>query len=152
MRLGRALTLTATLVLTGLLLGGCGSSKNNDYVDSVNDVTSQLQSDVSEISSGADVSSPQQAATIFTQVSGKVDAAAAKLNDIDPPSQVAGLHQKLVQDLKTLGSEAKGAGDDIKAGGAAAAPGVLTHFVAQARQLDTEIKATIDEINAKLGQ
>jgi hypothetical protein len=150
----RALRLiTAALIAAvAVLLVACGNSESNGYVSSVNDVTSQLQSDVSEISSGADVSSPQQAATIFTQVSGKVDAAAAKLNAIEPPDQVADLHQKLVQDLQTLGSEAKGAGDDIKAGGAAAAPGVLTHFVAQARQLDTAIKATIDEINAKLGQ
>jgi hypothetical protein len=152
MHRSRPLILAATLAATALLLGSCGGSDNNGYVDSVNGVTSQLQSDVSEISSGASVSSPQQAADVFTQVSDKVDAAAAKLQDISPPDQVADLHQKLVRDLKTLGSEAKAAADDIKAGGAGAAPGVLTHFVSQVRALDAEIKSTIDEINAKLGQ
>src|SRR5713101_7610012 len=96
----RPLILAAIVAAAVLLLGGCGGSDNSGYVDSVNHVTSQLQNDVSQISSGAGVNSPQQAADVFTQVSDKVDAAAADLEGITPPDQVADLHQKLVGEMK----------------------------------------------------
>jgi hypothetical protein len=154
MALPRRVMIAALVAGATLLIAACGgsSSGDKDYVDSVNDVTSQLQSDLSQITGGPSVNSPEQAADVFTNVADEVDAAAADLEDITPPDEVTDLHDKLVRDLKTLGADAKGAGDDIKAGGAAAAPGVLTRFVTEATRLEAEIKSTIDEINAKLGQ
>jgi len=150
----RALRLSGAALIAALplLLVACGSSANNDYVDSVNHVTSQLQSDVTQITNEAKVNSPKQAADVFDQVAVKVDGAAAELQGIDPPDQVAGLHAKLVGEMKQLGSEAKGASDDIDAGGPAATPGVLSGFVTQARRLDAQIRLTINQINAELGQ
>lgn len=148
----RLLTLAATVAAAGLLLVACGSSANNDYVDSVNNVTSQLQSDVSQISNDATVKSPRQAADVFSQVAVKIDAAAADLENITPPDKVSNLHTRLVSEMKQLGSEAKGASDAIDAGGPAATPGVLSQFVAQARRLDAQIRLTINQINADLSQ
>jgi len=150
----RALRLTCAALLAAipLLLVACGSSADNDYVDSVNKVTAQLQSDVSQIASQANVNSPKQAAAVFGQVSDKVDAAAADLEEITPPDKVSNLHAKLVSEMQQLGSEAKGAADDIDAGGPGATPGVLSQFVNQARRLDAQIRLTITEINNELGK
>jgi hypothetical protein len=152
--MSRALRLTsaALLAATALLLVACGSSADNGYVDSVNNVTSQLQSDISQISSEANVNSPKQAADVFSRVAVRVDAASADLQDIKPPDKVSGLHAKLVSEMKQLGSEAKGAADDIDTGGPAATPGALSQFVTQARRLDVQIRSTITQINSDLGQ
>src|SRR5262245_42456903 len=109
----RALRLSGAALIAALplLLVACGSSANNGYVDSVNNVTYQLQSDVTQITNEAKVNSPKQAADVFDQVAVKIDAAAAELQGIDPPDQVAGLHAKLVSEMKQLGAEAKGASD-----------------------------------------
>ena len=73
--LSRPLVIAAITATAVLGVAACGGSEDADYVDSVNEVTSQLQGDVSEITSGAKVDSPQQAAALFTEVSGKVDTA-----------------------------------------------------------------------------
>jgi hypothetical protein len=130
--------------------GGGDNTETNDYVDAVNEVTTTLQSSITEISTQGGVSSPEQAATVFEDVAQKVDGAATDIERITPPDEVADLHDKLVQDMQTLSDDATGAADDIKAGGAASVSGVAAQFLSEANQLGSQIDATIGQINAEL--
>ena len=142
----------ATLVAAALSLVACGgdTAKNNDYVDQVNEVTTTLQSAIQEIGQGGTVNSPEQASAVFDDFAAKINTAATDLEGITPPDEVADQHKKIVADLKALATEATGAANDIKSGGAAAVPGVAAGFIAQAQKLGGEIDSTIDEINSKL--
>lgn len=129
---------------------GCGSdtAENNDYVDQVNEVSSTLLASVNQIPSGG--STPQQVSDALDKVSTEVGDAATKMEAIDPPEEVASLHDKLVADLQELQDEASNAADEVAAGGAAGAIGVVTQFVAEANRIGTEVDATISEINSEL--
>jgi hypothetical protein len=145
-----SLLLVAMLAAATLGLAACGSSESNDYVDSVNEITSQLKEEINAIGQGSNAQDPKQASAVFAEISRKVDAAAAELADVSPPGEVADLHDRIVSDLKTLGDEAQGVADDISAGGAPAVPGSVSQFIADARRIDAEVSRTIDEINSKL--
>ena len=141
------LALAAT---SALAVAACGTdtAENNDYVDQVNQVSTSLLSSVKSIP--ATGGSPQQVSASLDQVSTEVGSAATELEDIDPPEEVADLHAKIISDLKTLQDEAKNAADEVAAGGAAGAVGVVTQFVGEANRIGAQIDTTIGEINQEL--
>jgi hypothetical protein len=148
-----AAVLAACAALALVACGGDDTEEKNEYVDAVNEVTSTLNSGLTEIaSSGTAVGSPKEAAKVFGDFSTKLNGAAADLEGIDPPSDVPSQHDKLVGILDQLGSESQNAADEISQGGAAAVTGVATQFIDEANQLGSEADATIDEINSELQQ
>jgi hypothetical protein len=126
------------------------SGEKNDYVDEVNQVTATLQSGITEVASGARVESPDQARAVFEQFAGELEAAAADLEGIEPPEGIDDLHDSIVEDLRTLETEATGAANEIRSGGAAAVSGVAAQFLVEANRIGVEIDATISEINSEL--
>jgi ABC-type transporter Mla subunit MlaD len=149
------LAAAAAATCAALALVACGgddTDEKNEYVDAVNEVTSTLNSGLTEIaSSGTAVDgSPGEAAKVFGDFSKQLDGAAADLEAIDPPSDVTSQHDKLVGILDQLGAESQNAADEISQGGAAAVSGVATQFIGEANQLGSEADATIDDINSKL--
>lgn len=133
-------------------LAACGDAEEkNDYVDAVNEVTTSLNSGLTEISSGAAASdTPQEAAAVFSDFATSLDAAAADIDGISPPAGVEGLHDKLVGQVKDLTAAATGAADEIKAGGPASVAGVAAGFISESATLGDDVDATIAEINDKL--
>ena len=141
----------ALVAAASLGLVACGdTAEKNDYVDEVNKVTSTLQSGLTEVGSGATVASPDQAAAVFEEFGGALDAAVRDLEGVSAPEEVAGLHDEIVQNLRTLEGEATGAANDIRAGGAAAIAGVSAQFLTEANEIGIEIDSTIGEINSQL--
>jgi ABC-type transporter Mla subunit MlaD len=142
----------ALLAAASLTLVACGgdTAEKNDYVDEVNKVTSTLQSGLTEVGSGATVDSPDQAAAVFEEFGGALDAAVTDLEGVSAPEEVAGLHDEIVQNLRTLEDEATGAANDIRTGGAAAIAGVSAQFLTEANEIGIEIDSTIGEINSQL--
>ena len=143
------------LVLTAasaLAVAACGEDTNekNDYVDSVNEVTTTLNEGLTEISSGAAATSPDQAATLFADFGEQLNTASADIEGIDPPEEVAGLHDQLVTLIQDLSATATNAADEIESGGPAAVTGVATEFIAESTTASTEVDSTITEINSKL--
>ena len=124
------------------------TAENNDYVDQVNEVSSTLLSSVESLPAAG--GSPQQVSSALEDVSTQVGTAADDLEAIDPPEDVASLHDKIVADLNTLSDEASNAANEVSSGGAAAAVGVIAQFVAEANRIGTEIDSTITEINDEL--
>ena len=137
---------------SALALAACGedTEEKNAYVDAVNEVTTTLNEGLTEISSGAAATSPDQAATVFADFGEQLDAAATDIEAIDPPEDVADLHDQLVTQVEDLGATATNAADEVEAGGAAAVTGVATEFVAEATTASTEVDSTITEINSVL--
>jgi hypothetical protein len=145
----RSLTLLLA-VASALALAACGgdTAENNEYVDEVNAVSSELLESVNSLPAAG--GSPTQISASLDQVSTQIGAAAMDLSEIEPPGEVSTLHTELVTDLNTLKAEAKNAATEVKAGGAAAAVGVVGQFVAEANRLGAEIDSTITQINSEL--
>jgi hypothetical protein len=141
----------ALLTAVSLALVACDgdTSEKNDYVDEVNQVTSTLQSGLTEVGSGARVESPDQAA-VFEEFAGQLEGAAADLEGIDPPEGIGDLQDTIVEDLRMLEDEATGAANEIRQGGPAAISGVAAQFLVEANRIGTEIDSTIGEINSEL--
>jgi ABC-type transporter Mla subunit MlaD len=142
----------ALLAAASLTLVACGgdTAEKNDYVDEVNKVTSTLQSGLTEVGSGATVDSPDQAAAVFEEFGEQLDAAVTDLDGVSAPEDVAGLHDEVVENLRTLEDEATGAANEIRTGGAGAIAGVSAQFLTEANQIGIEIDSTIGEINSQL--
>jgi hypothetical protein len=137
----------ALLAASALALAACDedTAENNDYVDQVNEVSSTLLSSVQTLPASG--GSPQQISGALNQVADQVGTAATDLSEIDPPEDVADLHDRIVTDLNTLSDEATNAANEVKSGGAAAAAGVVGQFVVEANRIGAEIDSTITEIN-----
>jgi hypothetical protein len=137
----------ALIAASALALAACDgdTAENNDYVDQVNEVSSTLLSSVQSLP--ATGGSPQQISTALNDVSTQVGTASTDLSEIDPPDDVADLHDKIVTDLNTLSGEAENAANEVAAGGAAGAVGVVAQFVTEANRIGAEIDSTITEIN-----
>ncbi len=147
------LIVLALAIASALTVAACGgdADEKNAYVDDINNVTSTLNSGLTEISTeAATVGSPEQAAGIFSDFAAQLDTAAAQIEDISPPDDVAGLHYQLVDEITTLSAAATGAADEIGAGGPAAVAGVATGFIGEANRLSAEVDTTISEINRQL--
>jgi ABC-type transporter Mla subunit MlaD len=142
----------ALLAAASLTLVACGgdTAEKNDYVDEVNKVTSTLQSGLTEVGSGATVDSPDQAAAVFEDFGEQLDAAVTGLDGVSAPEDVAGLHDEVVENLRTLEDEATGAANEIRTGGAGAIAGVSAQFLAEANRIGIEIDSTVGEINSQL--
>ena len=151
--MSRARLIVPVLVAaSALAVAACGgdTEEKNDYVDQVNEVTTTLNKGLTEVSSGAAATSPEEASTVFADFGAQLDKAAADIEGIDPPEDVADLHDQLVTEVKDLAATSTNAADEIKAGGVAAVTGVATEFIAEATTASTEVDKTITEINSKL--
>ncbi len=147
------LTIAACLIAaTTVVLAACGDTEEkNDYVDAVNNVTSTLNSGLSDVSSQAgSVDSPDQVAGVFTDFAAQLETATTELEDISPPEEVTSQHDDLIADLQALSEEASTAAEEIKSGGAAALVATAQGFIAEATRISTEADATITEINSEL--
>ena len=135
----------ALLAASALALAACDgdTAENNDYVDQVNEVSSTLLSSV-QAAAREPAARPQQVSSALEEVSTQVGTAATDLDEIEPPEDVADLHDKMVTDLNTLSDEATNAANEVAAGGAAAAAGVVGQFVVEANRIGAEIDSTID--------
>ena len=87
---------------------------------------------------------------MFARFGSSLETAAADIEQIEPPEDVAELHDQLVEQVKTLSTEATDAANEIKAGGAASVPGIAGEFITEANRGSSEVDSTITEINSKL--
>jgi hypothetical protein len=140
----------ALVAASALAVAACDgdTAENNEYVDQVNEVSATLLSSVEALPVGG--GSPQQVSSALEKVSGQLNTAATDLGEIDPPEDVASLHDQIVEDLETLSAEATNAADEVAQGGQAASIGVISQFVVEANRIGAEIDQTITEINNKL--
>ena len=137
---------------TAVMLVACGDTEEkNDYVDAVNNVTSTLNTGLTDVSAQANAAdSPDQIADVFSQFATQLDTATKDLDEITPPEGVDDLHEKLVGELEELTAAANTAADGVSAGGASGVVTTAQQFVAEATRISAEADATISQINSEL--
>ena len=141
------LVLTATLAL---VVAGCGNEEANDYVDEVNAIQTDLQTEAAEISSGA-ATNPNQIGEIASQLQDAFAAAADDLEAVDPPEDVADLHAQLIDEVSALGDQIGAAGEAIQnANTPQEIQQAATELQTAANGAAGELSSLIDEINSTL--
>jgi hypothetical protein len=148
----RASITTALAVAATLSLIACDSNgEENDYVDSVNEITDVLRKDVSELSKDEKaVGDPQQTADVYEQFAAEFDQAASDAADLDAPEGISELHSQIVKDLQAMSAEASKAADEARAAPAADLVHISARLEIDEGSLAHDIDRTIDEINAEL--
>ena len=144
------LILPVLLGAAALTLVACSedTDEKNDYVDEVNEVQTTLQDEIANLAQTP--RSPEELVTFYDETVASLESAVASLEDIEPPDDVAELHDKLVTEIQGLADVISGAVDEIKQGGAAAVPGAVGQLATEGSRLQAEFSATIDEINSTL--
>jgi hypothetical protein len=95
----RSLVLLA--VIAAVALVGCGgTAEKNDYVQSVNDATTQMTKALTSV--GNVGSDPAQMATTLQQGSAAIEKAAKDFEAIDPPENAKHAHSLMVDGLHSL--------------------------------------------------
>ena len=107
----RAFALLA--VIAAVALAGCGNAEKNDYVQSVNDATTQMTKALSSV--GSVGSDPAQMATTLQQGGAAIEKAAKDFEAIDPPDNAKHAHGLMVDGLHSLADTFDQAADAAKA-------------------------------------
>lgn len=142
-----AASAVATLAIAALPVAGCGgdTEEKNDYVDQVNKVQEEAVEGLSAMSA----SSPEQGLEIFADINERFAGLVEDLEGIEPPDEVADLHEELIQVLRDFNTAYEEAGFDESDDPAELAPAV-SEFTTAAAETQTEFGRVINEINAKL--
>lgn len=144
------LFLPALLAVAALLLVACGgdSEEKNEYVDEVNEVQTTLQDEISNLAQTP--RSPEELVGFYEDTIASLQSAANSLEGIEPPDEVAELHDQLITEVKELADVITGAVDEIEQGGPAAVPGAVGQLATEGTKIQQEFSSTIDEINSTL--
>ncbi len=145
----------ATLAAAAALAAGLGACDENgeeqDYVDSVNEITETLRDDVTELSNGSRATGdPEATARIYDEFAAEFGDAAMDAEALDPPEQIAEQHDRIVQDLNDMEREAAMAADVVRDAAATDIVHVSARLEIDVGRLASDIDATIEEINAEL--
>ena len=103
------------LVALALIAGGCGGDEADDYAESVREIGQTLQdSDVGK--QLQNVENPQQLAEALREAADLLDDAAADLEDLDAPGEVAEAHQKLTEGARETADTFRDVADRVEDG------------------------------------
>ena len=146
----RAQTTVAALLVAGALATGCGNEEQNDYVDQVNEIQTQLVSDVTDATTGVTPTNAEQAAGLADDMAAVFNDAADQLEAVDPPDDVADLHQQLVDELRSIGDQVTEAADAFTKGSAQAAAQAALELQRATTESQTKLNGLVDQINSQL--
>ena len=134
----------------GFLGAGCGSvDEQNAYVDQVNELRTELLSQVSELTSSATPSNAAQAAHLSGQLEEAYTSAADGLDAVEAPDEVADLHAQLVAGLRGIADQIDEAQRALNQATSVQAVQALTDLQTSVSQAETELADLIDQINAE---
>ena len=158
----------AALIFVGTLLGvvvaGCGggggggggggSTSKAEYQQQMQTLGQELSASFSSLSS-AKPTDLKSSAALFDQVGDALDQAGDKLAEIEPPSEVADAHQKLVDGAHQAADEFHQLTDRIKNAKPSELPQLLDQLNAQNLKGFKKLQQAVNELKAKgyqLGQ
>jgi hypothetical protein len=148
-RTQRLSAVAAGLLGAASIAAGCGSDTEeaNDYVDQVNTLQVELINQAAETVSGTRPADPAQVAIDLQKV---FEASADDLAAIEPPEDVADLHQQLVGSVSAVGDQIGDAEQAFSSGDPQQAAQAAQDLQSTASGLQTELNGLINEINAQL--
>lgn len=151
-RTQRLSAVAAGLLGAASIAAGCGSDTEqaNDYVDQVNTLQVELVDQVNDAVSGTPPADPEAAAEVATDLQGVFETSADDLAAIEPPTDVADLHQQLVGSVSDVGDQIAEAEQAFSSGDPQQAAQAALQLQSATTELQTELNGLIDEINAQL--
>jgi hypothetical protein len=148
----RLLPVLAVLAL-GAVAAGCGTDNKaaNDYVGAVNRAQNEFATTFDRLRSRVtSTSTPEQDQKTLDGFKGAVDKVVGRLRAVEAPDDVKGLHQQLVGEISTYGTEIEKAKRAFAEGDAKAIIKARTDFEAAVTRVASQINRTIAAINKKL--
>lgn len=151
-RLRSAPALVLALVLAAFVAAGCGgdSEEKNDYVDQVNELQLAYVDDVTALVSAAPPTTPQESAEVATELADLTEGVADDIEAVDPPEEVADLHDELVATLRDVVDQIRGAQKELASDDPQAAANAASELQAATSGAQTELNSLIDQINTTL--
>ena len=146
----RVLTVVIAIAAAAGIAAGCGNGEQNDYVDQVNAIQQDIADAATEAGSSAP-SNPQEAADVGHQIADAFDQGAQDLADVDPPDEVADLHQQLTDELSSVADQINKAADTFESGNAQQAAQAAVELQQSVTTAQTEVNSLIDQINSEFG-
>ena len=144
--------LLAVLIGAALALGACGSDDEaNDYVEQVNEIQSRLVEDVTETVSEGPPADTEAAAEVAADLQSVFADTADELAAIEPPEDVADLHDELVRAIRGVGVRIGRAEQAFADGTPEQAARAARELQSATADLQSELRTLIDAINAQLG-
>jgi hypothetical protein len=151
MNRGRLAAFGLPLVVAGALIAGCGDSEEkNDYVDEVNELQLAYVDDVNQLVSGAPPTSPNELGQVATDLASLTEDLAVDIDSVEPPDEVADLHDQLVGELKGVAAQIEDAEAQISSGNPQEAVKAATELQQATTDARTELDSIISEINSTL--
>ncbi|HEX2127588.1 MAG TPA: DUF6376 family protein [Solirubrobacterales bacterium] len=138
------------LIAAALVVPACGSEENNDYVDEVNELQGAYVEDVTDLTSVAP-SSPDAVAKTAADLADLTARLASDIEDVEPPDDVAELHQQLVGELDKVADQIGGLEEDLAGSNPQQAVQAATDLTSAITRSQTEIQSLIGQINEELG-
>jgi hypothetical protein len=144
--------LASLLAAGALLLSACGDTKEkNDYVTALNKTQTTLAQRFGELRDGITATStPAQDRRSLTGYETAVRDAVRELRAIEPPSEVADLHHRFIDDVADYGTEVRRARDGLATSRPQEALAAQQRLTAAAGRISGRINRTITAINDKL--
>jgi PBP1b-binding outer membrane lipoprotein LpoB len=135
-----------------LIAAGCGDvEEQNDYVDQVNALQTELVSEVTAVVSGTPPSNAQQAADVAGELGDVFNDSADDIEAVTPPEEVADLHAELVAKIRDIADQINAAEEAFTSGNAQEAAQAATELQSATNSAQTELNSLIDQINAEFG-
>jgi hypothetical protein len=149
--LGLRILATIALAAAALALAACGSNDEaNDYIDEVNSVQEGLVTEVTDAVSQAPPANPEAAAAVATDLETVFNDTADELEAIEPPDDVAELHDDLVAAVRDVGTRIGDAEQAFSSGNPQQAAQAALELQQATTDLQTELNTLIDDINEQL--
>jgi hypothetical protein len=140
-----------SVATVALVAAGCGNGEKNDYVDEVNAIQTDVQTQANDLlAQGADISKPQQAVQLVEDLQQIFVDAAADLEAVEPPEDVADLHAQLVEEIGSVGDQIGGVTDAFQSGNPQQIQQAASDLQSAISGSQTELSSLIDQINSTL--
>jgi hypothetical protein len=148
----RPLTLLAAgLLAVALIAAGCGDTdEKNDYVDEVNQLQTDLVDQVTQATTSSTPTTQKEAADYAGKIGDIFSRSADDFAAVDPPEDVADLHQQLVEEIRSIAQDTKKAEQTLRTGSPQAAQRALADLQTAGTDAQNQLNSLIDEINADL--
>lgn len=145
----RALSICLVFVLA--VFAGCSSTETkNDYVDTVNEIQGDVNTALTDATSGLGSSNSAVLGALEESESALTDAV-DRLNEVDVPDEAAGSHPDLVAAIDELRELVAGTAKAVEKGRGTEAIRSLTELATEATAIDKKITAATTQINEDLG-
>jgi hypothetical protein len=147
----RAALVAVAMIAALAFAAGCGNEEENDYVEQVNDAQQSFLDEMTAAASQAAPANASQADQLIGDMQAAIDSFVSDLEGIDPPEEVADLHDELITTMSDIGSQIGELGDALTSGNPQQAAAAATQLTTAVSAAQTDVTSIIDQINEEFG-